>query len=52
MIDVTSIECKEGDEVIIFGKGLSANEFSETANTITYELITGLSQRIKRIIIP
>ena len=51
MIDVTSIECKEGDEVIIFGKGLSANEFSETANTITYELITGLSQRIKRIII-
>lgn len=51
MIDVTSIECEEGDEVIIFGKGLNADEFSRTAKTITYELITGLSQRIKRIVI-
>ena len=51
MIDVTGIKCKEGDEVIIFGKGLPATEFSATANTISYELVTGLSQRIKRIII-
>ena len=50
MVDVTGIECSEGDEVIIFGKGLPANEFSQTAQTISYELITGLSQRIKRII--
>jgi len=50
MIDVTGIECSEGDEVIIFGKGLPANEFSQTAQTISYELITGLSQRIKRVI--
>ncbi len=50
MIDVTNIECYEGDEVIIFGKELPASEFSKTANTISYELITGLSQRIKRII--
>ena len=51
MIDVTSIACDEGDEVIIFGKPLPANEFAETAQTISYELLTGLSQRIKRIII-
>ncbi|WP_339665775.1 alanine racemase [Maribacter arcticus] len=50
MIDVTNIECSEGDEVIIFGKELPASEFSQTANTISYELITGLSQRIKRLI--
>jgi len=51
MVDVTGIECTEGDEVIIFGKELPANEFSKTAQTISYELITGLSQRIKRVII-
>ena len=50
MIDVTGIECSEGDEVIIFGKELPATQFSQTANTISYELITGLSQRIKRVI--
>ncbi|WP_419213070.1 alanine racemase [Maribacter sp. X9] len=50
MVDVTGIECEEGDEVIIFGKGLPASEFSETANTISYELLTGLSQRISRVI--
>lgn len=50
MVDVTGIQCKEGDEVIIFGKGLPATEFSATANTISYELLTGLSQRIKRIV--
>ena len=51
MVDVTGIECAEGDEVIIFGKELPANEFAQTAQTISYELITGISQRIKRVII-
>lgn len=51
MVDVTSIACEEGDEVIIFGKSLPATEFAETAQTISYELLTGLSQRIKRIIL-
>lgn len=48
MIDVTGIECKEGDEVIIFGPQLSAQAVAETANTISYELLTGISQRVKR----
>ena len=50
MIDITDIDCKEGDEVIVFGKTLPATVFAENANTISYELITGLSQRIPRII--
>ncbi|MFX0556166.1 alanine racemase [Maribacter sp. CXY002] len=51
MIDVTGIACKEGDEVIIFGPELSASEFAGTANTISYELLTGVSQRVKRLIV-
>lgn len=51
MIDITGIDCKEGDEVLIFGPELSAQAFAETANTITYELLTGISQRVKRTIV-
>lgn len=51
MVDITGIDCKEGDQVIIFGPELSAHEFAETANTISYELLTGISQRVKRVII-
>ena len=49
MIDVTGIECKEGDEVIIFGEKPNAEEFASFADTISYELITGISQRVKRV---
>ena len=51
MIDVTDIQCKEGDEVIIFGKNPTADEFAATAHTISYELLTGISQRVRRIMI-
>ncbi|WP_350286651.1 alanine racemase [uncultured Croceitalea sp.] len=51
MIDVTDIDCKEGDEVLIFGKELSAETFADSANTISYELLTAISQRVKRSII-
>lgn len=51
MIDVTNIKCKEGDEVLIFGKGNSAEELAARANTISYELITGISQRVKRVFV-
>ena len=50
MIDITGIECKEGDEVIIFGNGLSAENFAKGANTISYELLTAISPRVKRVI--
>ena len=48
MIDVTNIDCQEGDEVILFGETASAEIFAGTANTISYELITSISQRVKR----
>ena len=48
MVDVTTIGCKEGDEVLIFGSGLSAEGAAEAADSISYELITGVSQRITR----
>jgi alanine racemase len=51
MVNVTDIDCKEGDEVIVFGKNPNASEFAERANTISYEIITAISQRVKRSII-
>ncbi len=50
MVDITNIHCKEGDEVIIFGNHPhSASEFSKTAQTISYEIITAISPRVKRV---
>lgn len=49
MINITNIDCKEGDEVIIFDANHTAEDLAETVNTISYELITGISQRVKRI---
>jgi alanine racemase len=52
MVDISSISCKEGDEVIIFNDdSYTAEEFTTKADTISYELITSLSRRIKRKII-
>jgi aspartate aminotransferase len=42
---------EEGDEVIIFGGPQHATKFAAMGNTISYELITGISQRVKRLII-
>jgi alanine racemase len=50
MIDITGIEgVREGDEVIVFGKGLSVATLAGWAGTIPYEMLTGVSQRVKRI---
>ncbi|QHI37590.1 Alanine racemase 1 [Kordia antarctica] len=49
MVNVTKIKCNEGDEVIIFGEGQSAEELAAKINTISYELLTAVSQRIKRV---
>jgi len=50
MVDVSEIECNEGDEVIVFGPMERADSLAEHAGTISYELITALSQRVPRII--
>lgn len=50
MLDVTEIAgVKEGDEVIVFGESLSLQSIAQWAGTIPYEIMTGISQRVKRI---
>ena len=49
MIDVTDIDCKEGDQVIIFGEELPVTVLSDTIDTIPYEVLTGISNRVKRV---
>lgn len=51
MVDITGIDCQDGDEVIVFGKNKSAEEFANAAGTISYELLTSISQRVKRVIV-
>ena len=51
MVNITNIDCKEGDEVIIFGEHISAENLAETTKSISYEIITAISQRIKRVIL-
>ena len=50
MVDVTDISnVKEDDEVLIFGQGLPITEVASWINTIPYEIMTGVSQRVKRV---
>jgi alanine racemase len=50
MIDITGIaHVQEGDEVIVFGKDLPVNQVAHWAQTIPYEILAGISQRVKRV---
>lgn len=49
MIDVTDIDCREGDTAIIFGPELSPTVLSDTIDTIPYEILTSVSPRVKRV---
>ena len=49
MIDVTNIDVKIGDEVIVFGNDLRITEIAKIWETIPYEVMTSISQRVKRI---
>ena len=49
MIDVTGIDCQEGDSVEIFGQELPVTVLSDILETIPYEVLTGVSNRVKRI---
>lgn len=49
MVDITEIECNEGNEVIIFGKEPSVSFIAEQLETIPYEILTSISQRVKRV---
>ena len=50
MVNVTNIDCEEGDEVIVFGKGASPVTLANRIDSIAYELLTAISQRVDRII--
>ncbi|WGH26273.1 MAG: alanine racemase [Candidatus Bostrichicola ureolyticus] len=49
IVDITYINCKEGDEVIIFGKKPNVMELAKMYNTIPYQIFTSISFRVKRI---
>lgn len=51
MIDVTGLDVKEGDEVIIFGENPTIVDLANWANTIPYEILTNVSQRVKRVFV-
>ncbi|TBX71044.1 bifunctional UDP-N-acetylmuramoyl-tripeptide:D-alanyl-D-alanine ligase/alanine racemase [Flavobacterium silvisoli] len=49
MADITDIDCKEGSNVIIFGENPTVNYMAQQLGTIPYEIMTGISQRVKRV---
>ncbi|GAC1418289.1 MAG: bifunctional UDP-N-acetylmuramoyl-tripeptide:D-alanyl-D-alanine ligase/alanine racemase [Flavisolibacter sp.] len=50
MLDVTDLDnIKEGDDVVVFGPGLPLHYLAGWSNTIPYEIMTSISQRVKRI---
>ncbi|MFS8616435.1 MAG: bifunctional UDP-N-acetylmuramoyl-tripeptide:D-alanyl-D-alanine ligase/alanine racemase [Solitalea sp.] len=49
MLDVTEIDCRETDEVTVFGEDLPIQEIAAKLHTTPYEVLTAVSQRVKRI---
>lgn len=49
MVDVTDTECKVGDSVEIFGDNIAVMELADTLGTIPYEILTSVSERVKRV---
>lgn len=49
MVDITDVNCVEGDDVEIFGKNLSVSEIASVIGTIPYEIMTSISPRVKRV---
>ncbi len=49
MVDVTGIDAREGDEVIVFGTELSVKSLADSIGTIPYEILTNVGNRVKRV---
>lgn len=49
MLDVTGMNAQEGDDVIVFGEQLPVSDVAKWSGTIAYEILTGISQRVKRV---
>jgi alanine racemase len=50
MVDITKINCEEGDEVIIFNRQEVIQHITDISETIVYETLTVISPRIKKIL--
>lgn len=50
-IDVTGVDCKIGDEVIVYGDSTTPLELAELLRTIPYEILTSVSHRVERVIV-
>lgn len=51
MLDVSGLRVQEGDEVVIFETQAQLEQFSKDIDTIPYEVLAGISQRVKRVFI-
>ncbi len=51
MVDVTNISCQEGDDVEIFGPTTNAEVLAGEMQSISYELLTAIGQRVKRVVL-
>jgi len=51
MVDVTHLGAQEGDDAVIFNEDHSIIDFANDCDTIAYEVLTGIPQRVKRIIV-
>jgi alanine racemase len=49
MLDITDIQAKEGDEVLVFGSAYPVSDSARDVGTIPYEILTNISQRVKRV---
>ncbi len=49
MLDVSGVNCAEGDEVIVFGTDHPITELAKDMGTIAYEVLTNVSRRVKRV---
>ena len=49
MIDVTGLQVAVGDEVELMGEHILVSDMADTIGTIPYEILTGISQRVKRV---
>jgi alanine racemase len=51
MVDVTNIHAQEGDQVIVWSAQRHINTIAKSLDTITYEVLTNVSQRVKRVFV-
>ena len=51
MVDVTNIHAQEGDQVIVWSAQRHINAIAKSLDTITYEVLTNVSQRVKRVFV-